>query len=258
MGAFLGLLGSALVLGLVGGPHCMAMCGVACAAVTGGATSEPPERPEPRSHSTPIFLNAGVQTARLSAGPTERKWVFQLGRLVGYGTLGALAASLVDGLGWLASHSPAWHPLWVLFHAGLLALGLALVILGRQPIWMSTLARRVWQGLPLKGRSHSGVLAIGLAWALMPCGLLYSALLLASLSGGAGQGAATMAVFALGGALALLAGPAIWQRLNRLSGVIGLSRVSRDAGTRLAGVLLCVDGLFALWMDLSASPSIIC
>jgi hypothetical protein len=26
----------------------------------------------------------------------------------------------------------------------------------------------------------------------------------------------------------------------------------------LAGVLLCVDGLFALWMDLSASPSIIC
>lgn len=255
MGTFLGLLGSALVLGLVGGPHCMAMCGVACAAVTGGATSEPPEPPEPRSHSTPIFLNAGAQTARLSAGPTQRKWVFQLGRLVGYGTLGALAASLVDGLGWLASHSPAWHPLWVLFHAGLLALGLALVILGRQPIWMSTLARRVWHGLPLKGRSHSGVLAIGLAWALMPCGLLYSALLLASLSGGAGQGAATMAVFALGGALALLAGPAIWQRLNRLS---GLSRVSRDAGTRLAGVLLCVDGLFALWMDLSASPSIIC
>ena len=255
MGAFLGLLGSALVLGLVGGPHCMAMCGVACAAVTGGATSELPERPEPRSHSTPIFLNADAQTARLSAGPTQREWVFQLGRLVGYGTLGALAASLVDGLGWLASHSPAWHPLWVFFHAGLLALGLALVILGRQPIWMSTLARRVWQGFPLKGRSHSGVLAIGLAWALMPCGLLYSALLLASLSGGAGQGAATMAVFALGGALALLAGPAIWQRLTRLS---GLSRVSRDAGTRLAGVLLCVDGLFALWMDLSASPSVIC
>jgi sulfite exporter TauE/SafE len=98
-------------------------------------------------------------------------------------------------------------------------------------------------------------MAIGLAWALMPCGLLYSALLLASLSGGAGQGAATMAVFALGGALALVAGPAMWQRLTRVIGAIG---VSRDAGTRLAGVLLCVDGLFALWMDLSASPSVIC
>lgn len=246
MGAFLGLLGSALVLGLVGGPHCMAMCGVACAAVTGRTASQP------RSHSNPIFLNSDAQRARLSVGPTTREWVFQLGRLAGYSTLGALAASLVDGLGWLASHSPAWHPLWGLFHAGLLALGLALVILGRQPIWMSTWARRVWQGLPLKGHSHSGVMAIGLAWALMPCGLLYSALLLASLSGGAGQGAATMAVFALGGALALVAGPAMWQRLTRVIGV------SRDAGTRLAGVLLCVDGLFALWMDLSASPSVIC
>ena len=39
----------------------------------------------------------------------------------------------------------------------------------------------------------------------MPCGLLYSAVLVAALSGGAWQGALSMAAFAVGGALWLLA-----------------------------------------------------
>ncbi len=55
MGTFLGLLGSALVLGLVGGPHCMAMCGVACAAVTGGAHPTPPNPPNPDLIRPPFF-----------------------------------------------------------------------------------------------------------------------------------------------------------------------------------------------------------
>jgi sulfite exporter TauE/SafE len=41
----------------------------------------------------------------------------------------------------------------------------------------------------------------------MPCGLLYSAVLVAALSGGAWQGALSMAAFAVGGAVWLLAGP---------------------------------------------------
>jgi sulfite exporter TauE/SafE len=181
--------------------------------------------------------------------PTQTEWVFQAGRCLGYAGLGALAAGLVDALGWLLGHSAAWRPLWVLFHAGLMALGLALVVQGRQPLWMSQVARRVWQGLQLGRRPGWGVLLVGTAWALMPCGLLYSALLLASLSGGPWQGAATMGAFALGGGLALLAGPGVWQRFSGLD---------QAWGTRLAGGLLCADGVFALWMDVREAVNLIC
>ena len=41
----------------------------------------------------------------------------------------------------------------------------------------------------------------------MPCGLLYSALLVAALSGGAWQGALSMALFGVGSGIWLLVGP---------------------------------------------------
>lgn len=240
MGALWGLLGSALVLGLVGAPHCLTMCGVACAAITGRGPA-----PAARVH----WHDLGGQTRWARVAPPARAWWFQAGRLLGYALLGAVAASLVDALGWLLGHGPAWRPVWVLFHSGLLALGLALVLQGRQPLWMTALVHRIGLDRRWGQRSHLGVWALGLGWVLMPCGLLYSALLLASLSGGPWQGAATMAVFAVGGALALLLGPGVWQHL---------SGSSRDWGTRLAGVLLCADGVIALWMDVQASLSFIC
>ena len=63
---------TALVMGLVGGPHCIAMCGAACAGI-----------------------------GKAAAPRTNRALVaFQLGRLVGYSALGALAAASMQGLGW--------------------------------------------------------------------------------------------------------------------------------------------------------------
>ena len=84
---------------------------------------------------------------------------------------------------------------------------------------------------------------MGSLWAFMPCGLLYSAVMVAALSGGPVNGAMTMALFALGSSVSLLAGP--WLLL----------RLGADArgtwGMRLAGLALAVTSGWALWMGLA-------
>lgn len=76
----------------------------------------------------------------------------------------------------------------------------------------------------------------------MPCGLLYSALLVAALSPGLWQGAAVMLLFALGSSVSLLAGPWLWRWL-------GLAGQQSGAwAVRLAGAALIAMSLWALWM----------
>ena len=147
---------TSLLMGLVGGPHCVAMCAVACAGIGKAATGR----------------------------STRALWVFQAGRLVGYSGLGAVAAASMQTLGWLTTQSVALRPVWALFHVTVLLVGLMLFVVARQPLWMGSMGRGVW----LKVRSlnvrwgQSAPLIIGALWAFMPCGLLYSALLVAALA----------------------------------------------------------------------------
>jgi len=80
----------------------------------------------------------------------------------------------------------------------------------------------------------------------MPCGLLYSALLVASLTGGAVEGAAAMALFAAGSGLWLVAAPRLLAGLHERA-----NRLRQDLGTRVAGLLLVLAAVFALSMDLA-------
>jgi hypothetical protein len=171
---------------------------------------------------------------------------FQAGRVIGYAALGALAAASVQGLGWLTVQSAALRPVWSLLHVAATVLGLVLLLSGRQPLWLQAGARSVWARVRKVGAG--GVLAaplgLGVVWSLLPCGLLYSALLLASLSGEPLSGAATMALFALGTSLTMMAGPWLWLRL-------GLSRMGDGTwGIRMAGAALAVASGWALWMGL--------
>jgi sulfite exporter TauE/SafE len=207
---------TALVMGLAGGPHCIAMCGAACAGI--GQAAAP----------------------RTQAGLL----LFQLGRLIGYGLLGLLAAASMQGLGWLSVHAAALRPVWIMIHAAAIVIGLALLILARQPLWLDNGARRVW------ARVRAGVvrwglaapLAIGAAWALMPCGLLYSALMVAALAGRAMNGAAVMLLFAAGSGVTLWLGPWLLLRFGVKGGGAW--------GMRLAGLALAVTAGWGLWMDL--------
>ncbi len=213
---------TALFMGLAGGPHCIAMCGAACAGL-GQAAGE---------------------------RRNEAMWTFQLGRVIGYAVLGGLAAASLQGLGWLTIQSAALRPVWTMFHVAALLLGLLLLIRARQPVWLESAARRLWQGARAlaAGRGRGAPLVVGVLWALLPCGLLYSALLVAAMTGHALEGAAVMALFALGTAVSMMAGPWLWLRLRGTG--------SGDWGVRLAGLALAASSAWALWMGLvhNAAP----
>jgi sulfite exporter TauE/SafE len=208
---------TALLMGLAGGPHCVAMCGTAC---------------------------AGIGHA---AGPrkTSALWAFQAGRLASYAALGAVAAASMQGLGWLTTQTAALRPVWTLFHVAVLVMGLMLLRLARQPVWLDATARSVWRRVMAFNAAwgRGAPLAIGAVWAFMPCGLLYSAVLVAALSGGPLEGALAMALFALGSSVSLALGP--WLLLRLRGGAGG------EWGIRLAGLALAVTSGWALWMGLA-------
>ena len=212
------LAATALLMGLAGGPHCLAMCGAACAGIG----------------------QAGASQSKHSL------WTFQVGRVIGYSALGGLAATSMQGLGWLSIQSAALRPVWTLFHVAAALLGLMLLWQARQPVWLENSARKVWRSVrTATSGSTAGTapLMIGVLWSLLPCGLLYSALLVAAMSSNPLEGAAVMALFALGSGISLMAGPRLWLRLK-----------SKQSGgrwaIRIAGLALFASSGWALWMGL--------
>jgi sulfite exporter TauE/SafE len=205
---------TALLMGVAGGPHCIAMCGAACAGI---------------GHAAGERKNAAM-------------WSFQVGRVMGYSALGALAAASMQGLGWLTVQSTALRPVWTLFHVTTFALGMLLLLRAQQPVWLEQVGRRIWSRARAlaAGRGQGAPLVIGALWTFLPCGLLYSALLVAALTGRALEGAIVMALFALGTSVSMMAGPWLWLRLS--------GKGTGEWGVRLAGLALAASSVWALWM----------
>ncbi|MBO9647094.1 MAG: sulfite exporter TauE/SafE family protein [Variovorax sp.] len=231
------LLGTALLMGLAGGPHCVAMCGAACGGVIRIVRI-------PESGAAAMGRGLHVQGATLA---------FHAGRIASYAAAGAVAAAAMGGIGLASEHVVALRPFWVLLHVAVLVWGLSLAVLGRQPVWAHRLGGTLQARLrPLTG-STVGVLATGALWVAMPCGLLYSALMLAGLADGPLQGAMVMAGFAAGSGLSLIAAPWLWQRLSNGAGV-----ARKEWGSRLAGALLATVAFLALWNDLARQIDVWC
>lgn len=215
---------TALFMGLVGGPHCVAMCGAACAG---------------------IGRAAGARSTQALLG-------FQLSRMAGYALFGAFAAGSVQGLAWLGTNTAVLRPVWTMFHVAALLLGAVLLWQARQPAWIESLGQNVWRRArpALAALGPRAPVVLGLAWALMPCGLLYSALLVASLSANALEGAAIMALFSIGTSVSLTAGPWLLLRLRGAR--------SGGWGIRLAGLALAVTSGWALWMGITQPTGLWC
>ena len=216
---------AALLMGLAGGPHCLAMCAAPCAVVTGQGRSQ-----EHVVH----WLPRGSQLRRLAA--------YHLGRVLGYAAAGALAAMAMESLAWLTQQSTALRPVWTFLHVAMLAWGAMMVLQARQPAWVERAGRSVWGRVRPLVEAPGGIFATGFLWALMPCGLLYSALLVAALSPGPVEGAGVMALFALGSGVSLMAGPWLWLHLRGPG--------SGAWAIRLAGAALLASSVWALWMGL--------
>jgi len=205
---------TAFLMGLAGGPHCIGMCGAAC---------------------------AGIGKAAGSRG-TSAMWIFQVGRIAGYSAMGALAAASMQGLGWMTVQTAALRPVWTMFHVAVLVMGLVLMWNAQQPIWLEQAGKKLWltaRGLVVS-RGLSGTFVLGTLWTFLPCGLLYSALLVAGLTGHAVDGALAMALFAVGTSVSMMLGPWLWMRIG--------SNSNGDWGVRLAGLALSASAAWALWM----------
>ncbi len=221
-----------LLMGLAGGAHCLAMCGPVCAA---------------------LGRSEGVSVLRYRPGFWAHSYspsllAFQVGRLMAYCALGALAAGSVQTLGWLSAQSAALRPVWTFMHVGAAVLGGLLMWRGQQPAWLDQAAHRVWRRVRRLSGSQAGpsgsraAWALGLGWAFLPCGLLYSALMVAALGNSVAAGATTMALFAAGSGVALVLGPGLFWR--------GVSADSNRWAVRLAGAALMAMSLWALWRAL--------
>lgn len=230
----LALVASGLLMGLAGGPHCAAMCGAACNLV-----------------ATPLRSNDATGQAA-----TSPLLALHAGRVVGYAAMGALAAASVAGLGTFADAAPIVRPLWAIVHVGAVALGIWLVVLGRAPSWLSSSRQRregpgssrpirVYRTLPAPARAGLA----GVAWVVVPCGLLQSALLVSALASSPASGAAVMAAFGLASTLGLWLAQRLWSGLR--GGVDGDRLAAWPV--RAAGALLAGSSLFALWHGLGAA-----
>lgn len=211
---WLGLGGPAslFLLGLSGGAvHCAGMCGPFVLGQIGRKLAD-----IPLSQAGSLRRLCGMALLPYHAG-----------RATTYAILGGVSGGLTGGVGRLFEHG-------LLPAAGLLAgvLLLAAMILA-QPVaapagrsgmalvgilasWRDSFSRR------LIGFGQGNTYLFGVALGLLPCGLIYTALLLAGASGSWLTGAVMMAAFALGTMPALLvvgflgaAAGARWRRLAR-------------------------------------------
>jgi uncharacterized protein len=172
-----GVLVAAFAVGVLGGVHCLGMCGGIVGAIS-------------LSH----------------AGSASRAWprllAYNLGRMSSYVVAGALAGLL--GAALLGALPQGQRILELLAAVFLILLGLYLAG------WWPVLARleqvggRVWKRIEPLGRRfipvrHAGqAFVVGGIWGWLPCGLVYSVLVWALSAGSAAEGALLMAAFALG------------------------------------------------------------
>jgi sulfite exporter TauE/SafE len=215
---------TALVVGLLGGVHCVGMCGGVVSMLTMGLA---PERRGRLGALLPMQLG------------------YNLGRVLGYTLIGALLGALGGALVQSAALHWVQRALYLLAALVMIALGLYLGGWWRGLTVVERAGGLLWHRIEPLGRRLLPIrhwwqaIAVGLVWAWLPCGLVYSMLILALGTGSAAQGALVMLAFGIGTlpnllGIGLLAGAAA--RYLELTSL----RI-------LAGLLVIGFGCFALW-----------
>ncbi|MDH4137295.1 MAG: sulfite exporter TauE/SafE family protein [Anaerolineae bacterium] len=205
-----GVYGALLLSGLLGSlGHCLGICG-------------------------PLVLMVGLQLRARELAALPHHILYHSARIAIYALLGAGVGALGSllGLGGRLSHFAGVISLML----GLAVVFFGLGYLGWLPLgrldasadWLSQAMSRALRGGSL------GVVLLGALNGLLPCGLVYSALLLAATVGGPLPGALGMALFGVGTVAPLLVVGV---------GAAAVSARFRQALTRVAGALIALVGL---------------
>lgn len=214
---------AAFLVGLLGGVHCVGMCGGIVGALSFGL----PEQARGRfSALLPYLIN------------------YNLGRLFSY----TVAGALLGGVGALAANMVALHEAQSVLQviAGLFMIAMGLYLGG----WwfgmnrLEKLGGKLWRYIEPVGRrllpvkKPSQALMMGLVWGWLPCGLVYSALIWAVSAGSAVKGALLLLCFGLGTLPNLLAMGIFAGKLTAM--------LRRPGVTHLAGALVILIGVFTI------------
>ncbi|MBE2258697.1 MAG: sulfite exporter TauE/SafE family protein [Candidatus Accumulibacter sp.] len=202
-----------LLVGLLGGTHCVVMCGGIVGALSMGG---------PARASLHLAYNAG--------------------RIVSYAAAGAIVGGLGEAGLALSGQLPLRALLYLLANLMLVALGLYLMGLTRALAFTERFGQKLWRHLQplsrrfLPARTVAQAFPLGLLWGWLPCGLVYSALATALTSASAVHGAGLMLAFGAGTLPNLL-----------LAGLLAtrLQEYARKSALRLASGLLILG--FGVW-----------
>jgi uncharacterized protein len=223
------------MIGLLGSVHCIGMCGgiVSALSVTPAA-----RKPFPVAvvgvGPTPVAMRADV--LRVAA--------YNVGRIGSYATAGAIAGGVAQGVRTLSTVSSLQIGGYWLANLMLIALGLYLMDAWRGLTKLESMGQLLWRRMQpltkhlLPADTPARMLTLGALWGWLPCGMVYSVLLTAMLTGSALSGASVMLAFGLGTLPMLLT-------LGMLGG--RLREWTRRPGVRVAsGLIIVAFGLLGL------------
>lgn len=227
---------TALLMGLLGSVHCVGMCG----GIVGMLSFSLPQTLRPRQ-LLPYHL------------------AYSSGRIFSYSLAGALAGGLGALLGASAPLRHTQMALYIL--AGVMMLLVGLYLAGWAPMVarIERLGQPLWRRLEPLGRRFMPprrplhALGLGAVWGWLPCGLVYSALIMALSTASALRGGLLMLAFGLGTLPTLLA-------MGSVAGLLQ-KQLQRRWLRRLAGLLMIAfAGLFLYpvmspWLAASPAPT---
>ncbi|QDF96565.1 hypothetical protein CJ010_08485 [Azoarcus sp. DD4] len=210
------------LIGLLGGTHCVSMCGGIV-----GALSVQVRTPAESRRQWPIHL------------------AYNLGRIATYTLTGGLLGAL-GSVGMLyGGVLPVQISLYVLANLMLIALGLYLTGFTSVLAPVEKAGHHLWRRLQpatrrfLPAHSVKQALPLGLLWGFLPCGLVYSVLATALVTGSAARGAGLMLAFGLGTLPNLLLAGMLFKRFRDLT---------RNSKVRFAaGLMVLGFGVFGLF-----------
>lgn len=210
-------------VGLLGGVHCVGMCGGIVSALSVNTPRLPGRS---RLAELPIHL------------------AYNLGRITSYTLAGALLGA-IGSLGLLLENFlPVQIGLYVLANLMLVALGLYLTGVTASLAFLERQGQKLWRRIQpftrrfLPANSPFQALPLGMLWGFLPCGMVYSVLTTALLSGSSVKGAGLMLAFGLGTLPNLMLAGMLAKRLQEFT--------RRKAVRLVAGLLVLAFGLFGL------------
>jgi sulfite exporter TauE/SafE len=219
---------AAFLVGLLGGVHCLGMCGGIVSALTFSLPAA--QRNHPAS-LLPMLL------------------AYNSGRIGGYMLAGALVGGLGAAFLSLGSLENFRYFLQVFAALFMIALGLYLAGIWAGVAKVENAGRVLWRRIEPLGRrfmpvdSPAKALPLGFIWGWLPCGLVYSVLIWTLSAGSVARGVLLMLAFGLGTLPNLLLMGAAAAKLAKFT--------RNQTVKRAAGLLVVALGVLLLWRALA-------